>query len=165
MKGREQTSNREVEEEKSDGSEVCVMFYINLYLTGKLLYNLSLSLSLSLSRAFSRVSLLPLSLFSTKVYCCYCCFYYAHQIIKNTYLLLFVLRNAVGTNNNRVISFVRFQSQLFFRFKSIFLQLFDFSGEHGFGAAVESMQLDLILAMKLPPCFKKYWAFKATILA
>ena len=47
-------------------------------------------------------------------------------------LLLLLLRNAVGADNDRVISFVRFQSQLLFRFEAILLQLFDLSGEHSF---------------------------------
>ena len=70
-----QQTDRE-EEEKSDGSEVCVMCFILICILQVNYYIISLSLSLF---APSLASLSFLSLFSTKVYCCSCCFYYAHQ--------------------------------------------------------------------------------------
>ena len=65
-----QQTDRE-EEEKSDGSEVCVMCFILICILQVNYYIISLSLSLSLSLfAPSLASLSFLSLFSTKVYCC-----------------------------------------------------------------------------------------------
>ena len=61
LKGRERTSNREVEEEKSDGSEVCVMCFILICILQVNYYIISLSLSL-FSRLLSRRS--PFSLYS-----------------------------------------------------------------------------------------------------
>ena len=55
------------EEEKSDGSEVCVMCFILICILQVNYYIISLSLSLF---APSLASLSFLSLFSTKVYCC-----------------------------------------------------------------------------------------------
>ena len=63
LKGRERTSNREVEEEKSDGSEVCVMCFILICILQVNYYIISLSLSLSLL-APSLASLSFLSLYS-----------------------------------------------------------------------------------------------------
>ena len=55
-----QQTDRE-EEEKNDGSEVCVMCFILICILQVNYYIISLSLSLSLSfRAFSRVALLSL---------------------------------------------------------------------------------------------------------